>query len=703
VSATFERLPATTGAAGHGRGAPVVSARGSAAVRLLARVRRSRVSLLWLAPLLVVTALTRLVNLAGTPQRFDDEGTYVAQAYAVLHWGQLSHYTYWYDHPPLGWAQIAAYLGLTDALARHSSAVAAGREAMVVAAVVSAVLLWTLTRRIGCTRPAAALAVGLMAVSPLAIQFQKTVYLDNVATPWLLATFVLLSSRRRSLSAYLGAGVCFGVAVLSKETYLLALPGVVWVAWRSVPRSTRRYALPLAGALSAFVLSAYALLAVLKGELLPGAGHVSLVDGIAFQLVRRVPSGGVLDPSSLAHAAVAQWLGLDTVLPAASVLTAAAGLFSARLRPYAAMYGFFLLVALRPGYLPVPYVIMLLPFAALLTAGVFDLLLSRARRPRGPGAAVLAWRVRSVAAPAVAAAAAVAALTVGVPSASTQYRGIFESHPDLAAAQAQTWLAANVHHGQKVITDDSLWLDLVRGGQPRADVVWYYKVDTDPAVAGNAPDGWRDYTWIVSTQSVRQFPASFPIVAAALDHSYVAATFGTGDLRVEVRRIDPASAASKAAVAAQVRSQPGSTVQTRRVVSKVSTAVDGALFTRAGAARAAAGAQLMANPNIITTPAVRDLFTSGQVDLRVETLLALLATTGPVHLQATPAKPGEYPPVTPRRELVLTGSPTQLRAAKTFFTAQQGGYRASLSTRHNGDLAATLPLLDPAQQAVAVN
>jgi len=39
---------------------------------------------------------------------------------------------------------------------------------------------------------------------------------------------------------------------------------------------------------------------------------------------------------------------------------------------------------LRPGYLPVPYVIMVLLFVGLLTARVFDLPLSQARRAGGP-------------------------------------------------------------------------------------------------------------------------------------------------------------------------------------------------------------------------------------------------------------------------------------------------------------------------------
>ncbi len=285
MTALFEQSHPALSGRGPGAGASsrlVPVRHGPLRQRVGERLTRNGRSLLWVLPLLTLTAVTRLINLGGTPQRFDDEGTYVAQAYAVLKLGALSHYTYWYDHPPLGWIQMAGYFGVTGALDRHSSSVAAGREAMVAAAVVSALMLWLLARRIGFGRPTAALAVTLMALSPLAVQFQKSVYLDNVATPWLLATFVLLNTRRRSLSAFIGAGLCFAIAVLSKETYLLAAPAVLWVALRSAPRSTRRYALALAGAVFALVMSTYLVLALLKGELFPGAGHVSLTDGIAF-------------------------------------------------------------------------------------------------------------------------------------------------------------------------------------------------------------------------------------------------------------------------------------------------------------------------------------------------------------------------------------------------------------------------------------
>ena len=55
----------------------------------------------------------------------------------------------------------------------------------------------------------------------------------------------------------------------------------------------------------------------------------------------------------------------------------------------------------------------------------------------------------------------------------------------------------------RLIVDDAFWVDLVRDGRDRRNVVWAYKVDTDEQVQGWAPDGWTDYEWVVSTASLR--------------------------------------------------------------------------------------------------------------------------------------------------------------------------------------------------------
>ncbi len=51
-------------------------------------------------------AVVNAIGLYTGPIRFDDEGTYVSQALAVLD-GSLAPYTYWYDHPPLGWILLS--------------------------------------------------------------------------------------------------------------------------------------------------------------------------------------------------------------------------------------------------------------------------------------------------------------------------------------------------------------------------------------------------------------------------------------------------------------------------------------------------------------------------------------------------------------------------------------------------------------------
>ncbi|MBI5161056.1 MAG: glycosyltransferase family 39 protein, partial [Micrococcales bacterium] len=506
--------------------------------RIAAAVRVHRRSLWWLLPLLAVAGTVSAINLGGAPQRIDDEGTYTAQAWAVSNLGTLAHYTFWYDHPPLGWIQMALYGQVTGAFARYSIAVVAMREAMVVASLISVVLVWVLARRLTLSRPAAAAAGLLFAVSPLALQFHRTVYLDNVATPWLLGALILALSRRNQLAAFTGSALMFGIAVLSKETYLLALPLLVFLAARSAAPETRRYTLAVSGSVLALVTGSYLLLAAVKGELLPRSGQVSLLDGVTFQLATRAASGSPFDPQSLTNRTLSRWWQLDAVFIVAALLASVAALAVRRLRPYAVFTLAAVLFAFRPGgYIPVPYVIMLLPFGALLVAAVVDgAARSLAARRR---------RVRAVGVLAVALAAAVAV----VPLWTTQLRGFLNANLDEPMSQAQAWVGQNVPHQNRIIVDDAMWVDLVRQGRERSDVIWYYKLDTDPAVARQSPDGWRDSDYIVTTDSMRSFPDAFPQVQKAIDNSVVVASYGTGLRRVDVRQIQPAGLRATAAAA----------------------------------------------------------------------------------------------------------------------------------------------------------
>jgi hypothetical protein len=191
-------------------------------------------------------------------------------------------------------------------------------------------------------------------------------------------------------------------------------------------------------------------------------------------------------------------------------------------------------------------------------------------------------------------------------------------------ANAQGWIEDHVPRSDRIITDDAIWVDLVEAGFEPDDVVWYYKVDTDPAVQDQAPDGWRDYDWLLSTESFRSFPETVGTeAAAALEHSVVVATFGEGAGRVEVRRI------------------------VEEDVAVVEAAVgDDALEAEAGQA-------LARNPAIdLSGPAAR-LLEAGQVDQRVLTVLAGVAGEQSLSVVDFPAVPGEGDAGMPRRVVEL--------------------------------------------------
>jgi hypothetical protein len=530
--------PVETVAPGPGAGQPHPSSR---PLGLLERLWTHRASLAVLLGLLAVVAVVHATGMTRAPQRVDDEGTYVAQAWAVQHWGTLGHYTYWYDHPPLGWLLLAAWTTLTGAFGRAATAVAAGREFMLVLQLVSVALLYGLARRLGLRRVAAAGAVLLFGLSPLAVGMHRMVYLDNVATPLLLAAFVLVLSPGHRLAAHAAAGLCLAAAVLVKETSLLLVPAVVWQYWQVSDRRTRRYSLILAGSLFALVGAAYLLYAALRGELLPGPGHVSLVDAIRFQLTGRAPSGSPLDPDSLSRGTLELWLGQDPWLLGATIVLVPAGLAIRRLRPVTTAFVILTAMALRPGYLPVPLVIGMLPFASLLVAGVADTAWGRPSGRSAPPPEVARSGGRSPAAPAlgralVAACLAVAVVVVG-PHWWQRDRDLMTADHDRPFRQAEAWIASNVPHKARLLVDDSLWVDLVERGYPPGQVIWFYKLDTDRDIQGRYLRGWREFDYLISSETLRSFPDSLPQARETLRRSKVVASFGRGAQRVEIRKV----------------------------------------------------------------------------------------------------------------------------------------------------------------------
>src|SRR5436305_14917202 len=98
---TFDTLDAPAPAAGAGAPARLAARLLTTGPAVPGALRRHADAVLAVL-LALATGVVHAVGVFGFPSLADDEGTYVAQS-AAVRGGELTHYTYWYDHPPLGW------------------------------------------------------------------------------------------------------------------------------------------------------------------------------------------------------------------------------------------------------------------------------------------------------------------------------------------------------------------------------------------------------------------------------------------------------------------------------------------------------------------------------------------------------------------------------------------------------------------------
>jgi cellulose synthase/poly-beta-1,6-N-acetylglucosamine synthase-like glycosyltransferase/4-amino-4-deoxy-L-arabinose transferase-like glycosyltransferase len=505
--------------------------------RFLRGIITGRVELALLLILLVVAAVVTATNLLHWPASQFDEGTYISYAWALQH-GRLANYTYSYGHPPLAWLLIFFWNEAGGALGHVVFSIDRGRAFMLLVSLVSCALLYFLARRLDFSRVSAGAALILFALSPLGVFFHRAVLLDNPSMAFAIAAFLLAWTPNRRLWAFAGSGACFAFSVLCKETTFALLPALVVAVVQNTDRRTRRYCLMLF--LAFFVLAGgfYPLYATLKGELLPGHGHVSLTGYLIVQLFTRQGTGSVFSHHSQAHAIVAQWLQLDPWLLGAALALSPVALARRTTRAVALAFLIQVVTVFRPGYLPNMYVIGMLPFAALTVPGSIEALWRRARSLSIPG---VSWGLR-VAAAAVACALVLAA----APHWASGDRTAMTVRLDGPDRAAQQWVLQHVPRNKRIIVDDEYWLFLIqhgyndrpmRGGFFSDTVVSYWPLDYDPAVKRTFPQGWREFDYLVLTQAILVTVTNTPTAAAAIRHSRVLASFGQGTGTIQIRKI----------------------------------------------------------------------------------------------------------------------------------------------------------------------
>ena len=349
--------------------------------------RRARLVTFLLIPdhltllLIIVATFTITVwNVAGGPDFQDDEGTYTAQASAVQR-GDLAPYTYWYDHPPLGWIQLAV-MGWLPGVLGLGGGTDIGAMRFVIAGffTASSALIFLIVRRMRAHLAFAVVSSAVFVLSPLSQALGRQVYLDAIAIPWLLLSIYTALSPRRALWHHVSAGVFFAVAVLSKITFAVFGPAILVAMLDRVGWRGRAFSIVGFLSVGALVLAMYPLMAALRGELFSGAGHVSLQDGMAYQFLSRSGSGWLWETDSHRFLMMSNWIAADGFLVVAGLAAAIICATSRRTRWVpVALVCFALPIVGSQGYLPAMYIVGGIPFLAIAVGTAADLVWRGAR------------------------------------------------------------------------------------------------------------------------------------------------------------------------------------------------------------------------------------------------------------------------------------------------------------------------------------
>ena len=175
-----------------------------------------------------------------------DEALFASWARLIAVWRDPLLLTQAVDKPPLLFYLAALFFplfGPVEWAARWPDLAAS-----ILLVPLTAVLAW----RLYGDAAAALLAAALVAAAPLAVQFSATVFTDPLLTFLLMAALFFVAGRERPFLA----GLCFGLAALTKHQAWLFLPLLLGAAWLSGwPRGAwRRGLLGLLGPLALFAV-----------------------------------------------------------------------------------------------------------------------------------------------------------------------------------------------------------------------------------------------------------------------------------------------------------------------------------------------------------------------------------------------------------------------------------------------------------------
>jgi len=491
------------------------------------------------------------INLFNYPRYELDEGTYMSSAWAILN-GLVTAYPYGYGHPPFGWIQIAGWVQLTGGFFTFGDAINSGRVLMLFIALGSSYLTYVIGYRMSGRRTIGLLAMILFSFSPLSLVYQRQVLLDNIGVFWLLLSLYLIIASESRLSYITLAGLSLGLALLSKEVFLVLVPVMIYAAWRYTTKYQHRFGIIVFSYSTVALASGFILIAVLKGELFPYAWnlpwdhhpHLSMLDTLVQQVQRPQSQGKLSDAWYF-------WTRTDPLLillgVVAPIVNLIIGLWNrSQLVLALAAISYWALV-LRGGVVIPFYLIVLIPLIALNTALAVNTLMAPLRR---------LMRVELLS----------GLLIVGIAGGIVvndvqRSLNAFTQRPTSAQTQSMVWIRNHVAHDAVIAINSYLYVDLRQpGGEgvgdgatyPFADVYW--NIAYDPELHdGLLQNNWDRIDYIVADSEmlhdINTVGGPMSLIHEALSHSIPRAEFRANDNDAQIvisiyqviHKLDPSS------------------------------------------------------------------------------------------------------------------------------------------------------------------
>lgn len=499
------------------------------------------------AIVLVIAAISHSFNMFGYPLYLGDEGIYMSQAYAVAKLGKITPYTYWYDHSPVGWLQIALWTVLTGGFTTFGTAIDSGRVLMLLFHLGTVLLLYGLVLQMTGRSWLAFVAAMVYTLSPLSLIHGRRVLLDNIMTFWMMLSVLLFIGHRNRIAPMLYSGICYGITVLSKENAALLLPAFTYGLWTQIRVSqyNGRFARTAWLFTAGSIISTYLLFAALRGELfhLPSVtkSSISLFGTLFWQTGRKADN-------LFMHNLQMDWLQRDSwLLLSGAAVTIGYSIFGDVKKRFVALLSGFMFLSLIKGGAGLDfYILPMLPLLALLNAlAVHDgLVWIKSRKWQIAGMTITD---RSIFIPAFSLVLAVLMLFANL----KQYPQIFSLKQTTLQRDALAWIRQHVPSQSKLAIDDDLWVDLQAGGAagtpkyPYAHSHW--KIDGDPEIYRDLlKNNWQNLDYLVLTPGLGQRfrEKGDAILAPAYLNSKAVVLFDDGTASIEIRKVVKPSGAT---------------------------------------------------------------------------------------------------------------------------------------------------------------